>query len=291
MTQYELKQGIRRRVAKSIIVEPRAKRPAARHLALPQGRRSAVAAVLAVAGLLGVAAGVTASRLGDGHTTHPDPAVGGCGYAGCSTQRRLTGGDGQLAPGELASIRAGVRGDRAPWDVGDEEASPTGASNADPDASGATTTTSTTTSTTTTTTMPMRVRDHDPPEITQLRAGGEIPDGPDEIFDDSPCGATAISIEAVVVDQSALRSVTVHWTLVTPDEVVTGSARMHRDGGKHLGTLGPLPRSSAASGGRVLVRWWVEAEDQSGNTATGYPPDGSGDLGDDERVTLIHCDT
>lgn len=143
--------------------------------------------------------------------------------------------------------------------------------------------------TTTTTTGEVRLWDRDAPEVRQLRAGTEVPDGPDEIFDDAACGRTTVTVEAVVVDRSPIRSVTVHWSFDGPGGQVAGSAPMHPSGGAYAGELGPFPDDSAGDAAAVTIRWWVLATDKPGNVGRADAPDGSDAIVPDERVSLRRC--
>lgn len=151
---------------------------------------------------------------------------------------------------------------------------------------------SSTTSTTSTTASPPTTSgrvpsaEHDPPYIGQLRAGGEIPDGPDEIFDDAACGATSIRVEAVAFDQSGIRSATLYWSFAGAHGPVVGSKPMAPSGGRYRAVFGPFPPGTAPGGTGVLVAWWVEATDNAGNTARADAP---ASAGHDERIQLSHC--
>lgn len=147
----------------------------------------------------------------------------------------------------------------------------------------------TTASTTTTTSGEVRLWERNPPEVSQLRAGGEVPDGSDEIFDEPACGATSISVEAVVADQSAIRSVTLHWSFAGNSGQVSGSTPMQPAAGRYMGVLGSFPPGTAPNATSVSIRWWVEARDKNGNVGRADAPDGSGPLAVDERVTLVDC--
>lgn len=140
-----------------------------------------------------------------------------------------------------------------------------------------------------TTTTELRLQERNPPEVSQLRAGGEVPDGPDVIADDPACGSTTIPIEAVVIDQSAIRSVTLHWGFEGGNGPVTGSTAMQASAGKYIAVLGPFPKGTAPHGASATIRWWVEASDRHGNMGRADAPDGTGSLGDDERVSLGGC--
>lgn len=143
--------------------------------------------------------------------------------------------------------------------------------------------------TTTTTTGELRLWDRDAPEVGQLRAGTEVPDGPDEIFDDAVCGRTAVTVEAVVVDRSPIRSVTLHWGFDGAGGQVAGSAPMHLSGSTYVAELGAFPRGAAGEGAAVTIRWWVEAIDKPGNVGRADAPDGSDVVVSDERVSLLGC--
>lgn len=142
-----------------------------------------------------------------------------------------------------------------------------------------------TATTTTTTTAPTGGGETDPPDISGLRAGDELVDGPDQIFDGDACGPTAIAVEALAVDSSGIRSVTVYWSYSGVKGAVTGSTAMQATAVKHRAILGPFPAGSVPGGASVPLTWWVEATDNAGNTARADAPTSPSD----ERITLSSC--
>lgn len=124
------------------------------------------------------------------------------------------------------------------------------------------------------------------PVVSQLRAGGELPDGPDRIFERHACGPTSIGVEAVAVDSSGIASVRLHWSFPGRTGPVNGSVPMQRSGGRYRATLGAFPAGAAPASGSTFIRWWVEATDTAGNTTRAFAPD---DPPADERVELASC--
>jgi hypothetical protein len=131
--------------------------------------------------------------------------------------------------------------------------------------------------------------DQSGPSITGLRAGDEVPDEHDQIFDDG-CGATSIGVAASVLDASGIRSVHLGWHFeARPDadgrrRVESGKTEMYRSAGRWGARLGAFERGLAPAGS-VVITWWVDAVDGFGNVSRVYAPDSP----DDERVTLSPC--
>jgi len=139
-------------------------------------------------------------------------------------------------------------------------------------------------SSTTTTSAPSA--DQSPPSIGQVRAGGEVPDGPDQIFDGGACGPTSIGVQAFAFDWSGVRSATVYWRFEGSHGVVSGNRAMNRSDGLYRAVIGPFPAGTAPRGGSVLIDWWVEATDEAGNTGRADAPSSAND---DERIQLSSC--
>jgi hypothetical protein len=131
--------------------------------------------------------------------------------------------------------------------------------------------------------------DQSGPSITGLRAGDDVPDAHDQIFDDA-CGPTSIGVAATVLDGAGIRSVHLGWHFeARPGAdgrrlVVSGKTEMYRSAGRWGAQLGPFERGLAPAGS-VVITWWVDAVDGFGNTSRVYAPDAP----DDERVTLSPC--
>jgi hypothetical protein len=125
----------------------------------------------------------------------------------------------------------------------------------------------------------------DPPHLTGLRAGGELPDGDDRIVEDAGCGGpTTISVEARAFDSSGIRSMTLYWSFAGASGPVTGSRTMTDSGGLAQATFGPFPAGTAPAEG-VQITWFVEATDRAGNTTRAHAPASPSD----ERITLARC--
>lgn len=124
----------------------------------------------------------------------------------------------------------------------------------------------------------------DPPDLTGLRAGGEVPDGDDRIVEDGCDGPTTISVEALALDSSGIRSVTLYWSFTGASGPVAGSRAMTHSGNLARATFGPFPPGTAPAAG-VQITWFVEATDGAGNTARAYAPSSP----TDERITLAPC--
>ncbi len=140
-----------------------------------------------------------------------------------------------------------------------------------------------------TTTTIIGLRERNAPRLSGLRAGGEVPDGQDRIFDDAACGVTSTAVEAVVIDQSRISSVTLYWSFPGAGGQETGSRPMVLSENRATGVLGAFPPGTAPGASSVVIRWWVEAVDANGNVGRADAPDGSEPLSDDERVVLADC--
>lgn len=132
---------------------------------------------------------------------------------------------------------------------------------------------------------PLGGADRSGPAMSQLRAGGEVPDGQDRVFEDGGCGPSSIPVEAVVIDPASVRSVVLHWRFDGRDGTITGSKPMYRSAGKYVAAFGPFaPRT--VPGGSVIVDWWLVATDGLGNSSRADAPNNAQV---DERIELAGC--
>lgn len=181
----------------------------------------------------------------------------------------LSGGAGRT--GAASSVASS--GSRASTGHGADQGSGPGAS---------TSPTTTRPASTTSTTVPSA--DQSPPQISGLQAGGEVPDGPDRIFDGAACGPTSIGVQAFVFDWSGIRSVTVYWRFQGRHGTVSGARAMQTSNGAYRAVIGPFEPGTAPPAGAV-VDWWVEALDGAGNVGRANAPSSPSD----ERILLSSC--
>jgi hypothetical protein len=115
----------------------------------------------------------------------------------------------------------------------------------------------------------LRVRSTGGSGVIPVRAGVERPPGlsgleatPQAIMQMGCPGSMPVQIRAMVVEESGIRHVELHWRAPRQAEQV---AEMAEDGpSSFVGTIGPARTAGDVS-------WWVSATDIRGNSATSPP--------------------
>jgi hypothetical protein len=218
------------------------------------------------------------SRATPGPATAPYDAALGAATTDLHAESASLGPDrpGATTRATRRAAGAGVTGDAGEGAVGDGGQPPAGPSG-DPDDPGGVDDPAT------------NPLDQSGPSITGLRAGDEVPDAHDQIFDDA-CGPTSIGVAATVLDGAGIRSVHLGWHFEARPgadgrrRVESGKTEMYRSAGRWGAQLGPFERGLAPTAS-VVITWWVDAVDGFGNVSRVYAPDSP----DDERVTLSPC--